>query len=134
LRLSRSPGTVTCVANAASSDNTSTAPGEILSIYGTGIGPALPTSPQCDQNGNVTKSLGGITITFDGIPAPILFAAPGQINLVAPFSLQPGTTHIELRNSGTLVLAIDWFTTPTVSRCVAILCGRIAGRQTDNPE
>jgi uncharacterized protein (TIGR03437 family) len=101
------PGTVTCVANAASSDNTSTAPGEILSIYGTGIGPVRPTLPQFDQNGNVNKTLGGITITFDGIPAPILYAAPGQINLVTPFSLQPGTTHIELRNSGTLLLAID---------------------------
>jgi uncharacterized protein (TIGR03437 family) len=107
------PGTVTCVANAASSDNTSTAPGEILSIYGTDIGPAKPLSAQLDGDGNVTKSLGGITVTFKGTPAPILYAAPGQINLVAPFSLPPDTVHIELRRNGALLLAFDRAVTST---------------------
>jgi uncharacterized protein (TIGR03437 family) len=107
------PGTVTCVASAASSDNTSTAPGEILSIFGAGIGPDQPLPAQLDTDGNVTRSLGGVTVTFDGTPAPILYAAPGQINLVAPFSLTPGTTHIELRLAGTLVLALDRAVTPT---------------------
>jgi uncharacterized protein (TIGR03437 family) len=107
------PGTVTCVASAASSDNTSTAPGEILSIYGTGIGPDQPLPAQLDTDGNVTRNLGGVTVTFNGTPAPILYAAPGQINLVAPFSLTPGTTHIELRRAGTLLLALDRAVTPT---------------------
>ena len=60
-----------------------------------------------DLDGNVTKELGGITAIFGGALAPILYATPNQINLVAPFSLLPGTVRVELRRDGALVAAFD---------------------------
>ncbi|MCZ2146804.1 MAG: hypothetical protein LC126_03405 [Bryobacterales bacterium] len=106
------PGTVTCMANAASNDMSSIAPGEVLSIYGSSIGPARQFITQLDTAGIVTKELGGITVTFDGVPAPILYAAPGRINLVAPFTLSPNKVRVELRRDGVLLAAFDRTVSP----------------------
>ncbi|MCC6368782.1 MAG: hypothetical protein IT165_35110 [Bryobacterales bacterium] len=106
------PGTVTCMANAASNHMSSLAPGEVLSIYGSSIGPAQQFITQLDTAGIVTRELGGITVTFDGVPSPILYAAPGQINLVAPFTLPPNKVRVELRRDGVLLAAFDRTVSP----------------------
>ncbi len=101
-------GTVTCVANAAGYDNTAIAPGEILTIFGTQIGPSREFTAELDANGNVTRQLGGMTVSIEGLRAPILYAAPGQINLVAPFAIPTeGAVRLEIRRDGSLVRAFD---------------------------
>jgi len=53
------------------------APGEFLSVYGTGLGPA----PQ---------------VSFNGILAPVLYASDGQINLLAPYEIA-GRTQVNMQ-------------------------------------
>src|SRR5260370_29425886 len=48
-----------------------------------GMGPAPPASAQV-VNGVVTTSLGGVQVLFDGVPAPLLYAGPTQINAIVP--------------------------------------------------
>ena len=47
------------------------APGEFLSIYGTGLGPPAV----------------GALVFFDGIPAPVLYASNSQINVLVPYEI-----------------------------------------------
>ena len=54
------------IASAASFTNGSIAPGELISIFGTNIGPATPQTLQV-ANGNVTTSLGGVRVLFNGV-------------------------------------------------------------------
>jgi uncharacterized protein (TIGR03437 family) len=70
------------------------APGELVSIFGNGIGPSTPRQLTLNAQGNVATSLGGVTVSFDGIAAPLLYAAAGQINAVVPFAVGANSTTL----------------------------------------
>lgn len=76
------------VADSAVNEVTSAiAPGEYLSIYGTGLGPAAGVGMQIGASGLVADSLGGTQVFFDGIPAPLLYAVDGQVNVLVPYGI-----------------------------------------------
>ncbi|MCU1260159.1 MAG: hypothetical protein JWO80_3044 [Bryobacterales bacterium] len=62
------------------------APYELVSFFGIGIGPATAISGQV-VNGVLMSSAGGIQVLFDGVPGPILYAGPNQINAIVPGGL-----------------------------------------------
>jgi uncharacterized protein (TIGR03437 family) len=71
-------------------------PGGIYSIYDTAkgsLGPApyaVPTG--YDAYGNLATTLGGVTVTFDGVPAPLYLSYSGQLNLQVPFEVAGKTS------------------------------------------
>jgi uncharacterized protein (TIGR03437 family) len=77
------PAGVTCVVNTASMVPGPVAAGEIVSIFGTGLGPADPQSGVV-VNGAFGTSLGGTRVLFDGIAAPLLMVSGNQINAIVP--------------------------------------------------
>jgi uncharacterized protein (TIGR03437 family) len=93
------------VVNAASRTNGSIAPGELVSIYGAAMG---PTTPAAAPAGELPTSLGGVTVTFDGNPAPIVYASSYRVEVQAPFTLTPGTqTSIQVNNGGNAGRAVQ---------------------------
>jgi uncharacterized protein (TIGR03437 family) len=81
------------VVNAASFINGSVvAPGEIVSIFGSGFGPAAGVSGTIDATtGNLVTTLAGVQVLFGGTAAPIFFENAGQINVQVPFELTAGS-------------------------------------------
>lgn len=81
------------VLNTASRMGGSVAPGEILSLYGVGLGPATAMRAVPDGSGNLPQQLGGVSVTFDGNAAPILFASASRIDVQVPYGVagQPAT-------------------------------------------
>lgn len=73
--------------NAASYQIWAVAPGEILAVFGLGLGPAAMTPAGLDGSGRVGSSLGGARVDFDGVAAPLFYVSPVQINLQAPMEL-----------------------------------------------
>jgi uncharacterized protein (TIGR03437 family) len=59
------------------------APGEIISIFGSGIGPTNPVAAT-PQNGVFPKSLGGVQVLVNGTPVPLLYVSASQINAEIP--------------------------------------------------
>jgi len=55
-------------------------PNQLLTIYGTGLGPATPVSAK----NNSTTTLGGVNVSFGSLAAPLLYVSPNQINLAVP--------------------------------------------------
>jgi uncharacterized protein (TIGR03437 family) len=96
------PGLV-AVANAAGiAASSKVAALELVSLYGNGIGVNPPVNGQV-VNGAFTSSLGGIQVLFDGIPAPLLYVGPNQINLVVPQTVpqsSSGSSQTTIRISG----------------------------------
>jgi uncharacterized protein (TIGR03437 family) len=75
------------VANSANNQSSGTiAPAELISLYGSGIGPAAALGGQV-VNDAFTNNLGGYQVLFNGIAAPLLYAGPNQMNVVAPVEL-----------------------------------------------
>jgi len=58
------------------------APGEIVSMFGSGLGPGTPT------------------VTFDGIPAPLLYAGANQINAVVPYGVSSTAAQMAVQFNG----------------------------------
>lgn len=83
---------VGCVGNSASFMAMPIAPNEIVSVYGSGIGPSQPITAVPDENGFCPFQAGGTQVTFDGIAAPLLYVSSGQINLIAPGALAGKTS------------------------------------------
>jgi uncharacterized protein (TIGR03437 family) len=82
------------VANAASSLAGAVAPGEIVALYGTALGPASLVPLQFTNPLLVANALAGVHVLFDGVPAPIVYASSGQVAAVVPYGVagQSATT------------------------------------------
>jgi uncharacterized protein (TIGR03437 family) len=72
------------IVNAASNELTGlVAPGEIISLYGTGLGPTAPVAAT-PENGLFPTSLGGVQVLVNGSPIPLLYVSASQINAEIP--------------------------------------------------
>ena len=81
------------VTNAASfTGTTSVAAGEIITIFGTGIGPDSLTTLLLDSSGRVATSLASTRVLFDGIPGPLIYVSANQVSAVVPYKLTGSTT------------------------------------------
>jgi uncharacterized protein (TIGR03437 family) len=81
------PAGVTCVANTASMVPGPVAAGEIVSIFGSGLGPASSLSGTV-TNGAFDTSLGGTRVLFDGVGAPLLMVSANQVNAIVPSTVR----------------------------------------------
>jgi len=88
---------LTSVLNAASLQQGAIAPAEIVTILGTNIAPqffylSLVQIPPGFVTFNFPFTTGGTRVTFNGLPAPILYAANGQINAMVPVGIAGAPT------------------------------------------
>jgi uncharacterized protein (TIGR03437 family) len=80
--------TIAGLANAASGYSGSVSPGELISIYGTQLGPSTPALTQLDSSGKfVATTLGGVQVFVNGYPAPVTYASSAQVNAVVPYEV-----------------------------------------------
>jgi uncharacterized protein (TIGR03437 family) len=77
---------VTSVGNGASYAQGQVAPGEVLTLFGTGLGPATPVTAQV-VNGNLTTQLGGVQVLVSGVLAPMIYASATQVSAVVPYEV-----------------------------------------------
>ncbi len=76
------------VSNAANGLST-VAPGSLVSIYGTELASGLAQADSIP----LSNTLNNVSVTFNGVPAPLLFVSTGQINAQLPWNvLSSGTT------------------------------------------
>jgi len=76
------------VVNAFSQQGGSRAPGELVSVYGSGLGPIDGISFQFDPaTGLLPRSGPGLQVSFNGIAAPLFYASAAQINTQVPYEL-----------------------------------------------
>ncbi|MBZ5619028.1 MAG: CHRD domain-containing protein [Acidobacteriia bacterium] len=87
-------------AAATSSTVTTTAPGAILSIYGTGLATYTSDLNGFNQATQLATSMNGVTATIGGLKAPIYFVSPGQLNVQVPFEVASGTQPIVVTSAG----------------------------------
>jgi len=79
---------VKSVVNAASYATGPVSPGEMVTIFGTAIGPATAAYAATDPStGKLATTIGGVQVLFDGIAAPMIYASGTQVSAVVPYEM-----------------------------------------------
>ncbi len=90
--------TVNAVTNGASNLSGPVAPGEVIVIYGSGLGPAQLAQYQVNANGLVPTSVGGTSVYINGSPAPMVYSSASQVAAVVPFGISGSLAQLYVQN------------------------------------
>jgi uncharacterized protein (TIGR03437 family) len=79
-------------------------PGELITLFGEGIGPITDAfMADADADGFVDTSLNGISVTIDGKDAPMIYVSHDQISVQVPYEVTTGTGKtINVTNGATV--------------------------------
>jgi uncharacterized protein (TIGR03437 family) len=88
------------VVNSASNLTGPIAPGEAITIYGSGLGPETLSVAQPDQNGILPTEWAGTTVYIDGIAAPLLYTWTSQVAVVVPYGVTTGSGGVTVQYQG----------------------------------
>ena len=93
---------IAAVVNAASFAPGPIAPGEIITIFGSNLGPLVPVGLQVDPaSGKVATLLAGTQVFVNGVLAPMVFASAGQVSAIVPYATPTlGATFVQVQFQG----------------------------------
>jgi len=92
---------ITALVNAASYANSAVAPGEIVAIFGQNLGPEALTTGSWDANGNLGAGISGTQVTFNGVPAPLLYTSAFVMAAIVPFEIAGANqTAVQVTSGG----------------------------------
>ncbi len=98
------------IANAASFLAGPVAPGELITIYGAGMGSPTLTTLALDANGKVATTLAGTTVRFDNRPAPLIYVSATQLSAIVPYGVS-GSARLQVTynevTSNTVTVAVS---------------------------
>lgn len=78
---------ISSVVNGASFAQGAVAPGEIVTIFGTNLGPATLQTLRLTAAGTIDTTLSDVQVLFDDQPAPLIHVSGTQITAVVPYSM-----------------------------------------------
>lgn len=81
------PPVLAAVTNAASYAAAAISPGENITIFGTGLGPATLQGLQLNADGTVATTVSDTQVTFDGVAAPIVYVSATQTSVMVPYEI-----------------------------------------------
>lgn len=92
------PGPVlTAMVSSASGKTGAIAPGEIVSLFGSGMGP----TPGVPFGQTISTTLGGVQVLFGNLPAALTYVSDAQINAVVPYGVAGSSTvPVQVQYSG----------------------------------
>ena len=98
---------ITAVVNSASYQQGTLAPGDVISIFGVGLGPLSltifdPSAPP------IPATLASTSVTINGTPAPVLYTSGTTIGAIVPYSISGTSAQIVVTYAG---LSSQAFTT-----------------------
>ena len=85
---------VGAVVNGATNQRGAIAPGEVIVIYGSNLGPTSLVQTQLGSDGRFPSTLAGTSVAINGAPATMLYTSANQISAVVPYDLAGSTAQI----------------------------------------
>ncbi len=79
------------IVNSASYAGGGVSPGEVVTIFGSGLGPNALAGMQVN-NGSVATTLANVKVMFDGFAAPLVYAESDQVAAVVPYEVAGETS------------------------------------------
>lgn len=103
------PVQLVCIVNAASFYAAPIAGGEIVSLFGIGLGPVQGAQAQASVESGFPSQISNVQVTFNGNAAPLLYVQDGQINAIVPWSLATASkAQICVSYNGSQTNCLQW--------------------------
>jgi uncharacterized protein (TIGR03437 family) len=100
--------TADSVVNAASFRGGAVAPGEIVTIFGAGIGPASVVGARLNANALLDNLLSETRVLFDGVASPLVYVYGAQTSAIVPYAVAGRrSTRVEVEYRGVRSGPID---------------------------
>jgi uncharacterized protein (TIGR03437 family) len=93
---------IAAVVNAASNLAGPVSGGEIVVLYGTGMGPAGLVQYTPGTNGQAPATLAGTTVYFGNYAAPLLYSSASQVAAVVPYEVSGSQVQVFVKYNGDL--------------------------------
>jgi uncharacterized protein (TIGR03437 family) len=87
---------IAAVTNAGSYSPAAISPGSLISLFGSGLAAITASAPSIP----LPVSIADTSVTINGVPAPLLFESPGQINAQVPWEVHAGPATVVVRTRG----------------------------------
>jgi uncharacterized protein (TIGR03437 family) len=102
--------------NIASYATGAVSPGELVTIFGTNIGPVTAASATTDPaTGKLATTIGGVQVLFNGTAAPMIYASSTQVSAVVPYEMASvASPSVWIKYAGQASNAYQLTTTTTV--------------------
>ncbi len=81
------PSSIVSISNAASGVRGVISPGEIVTLTGDSMGPAVGVGLQLQTDGSLATTVAGTQVFFDEFAAPILYTSATQVNTIVPYEV-----------------------------------------------
>jgi uncharacterized protein (TIGR03437 family) len=103
-KLNTTPATIlpSGIVNAASFQAGSLSPGELVTIFGQGMGPSTLQYSQTSSPGFFDNFVSGTRVLFDGVPAPLVYTYQDYVTAIVPYTVSGETsTSVQVEYLGT---------------------------------
>ena len=91
---------IAAVTNAASNLPGAISPGEIVALYGSGIGPMQLVKAAPGSDGFYGTQVANTSVSFNGMAAPMIYAWAGQIAAIVPYGITGTNAQVALTYQG----------------------------------
>ena len=108
---------VSAVTNAASNLAGPVALGEIVTLYGSGLGPTQLVKATLGSDGLYGGQLAGTSVFFNGIAAPMIYSSATQVAAIVPYEITGATAQVTVTYQGQTTTR---FSVPIVSSAPGI--------------
>ncbi len=115
---------VSAVTNGAGNQTGAIAPGEIIVLYGTGLGPSSVVSNSPNSSGVYSTAVGGTSVFIGGFAAPILYASATQVSAIVPYEVSGNSASVYTTYQG---IATTPVTVPLASAAPALFTTNFSG-------
>jgi uncharacterized protein (TIGR03437 family) len=113
------------VTNAASNLGGAIAPGELVIVAGSGLGPAQLVTAVTGSDGLYATQLAGTTVMVNGMPAPLVYTSATQVAAIVPDDVSVGMAQVMVIYQGQ---ASASFSVPVVTSAPGIFTVDSTGR------
>jgi uncharacterized protein (TIGR03437 family) len=93
------------IVNAACYTGQAVAPGEIVLLFGSGLGPPELLLALPDGSRQMPLALSGIRVLFDGSQAPLLYVQDNQLSVIVPYTVS-GNSNVQVQVESQGVLSL----------------------------
>ena len=91
---------ISAIVNGASNQVGAIAPGEVVVLYGSGMGPGTLTQFQLNSSGLIPTTVAGTSVYFNSIAAPVLYTSANQVGAIVPFGISGSQVQVSAVYNG----------------------------------